>query len=38
MIPINWYLGTYAFNAETVEGFTQSPLGLVPWEQITVNK
>jgi oligopeptide transport system substrate-binding protein len=38
VIPVNWYLGDYAFNLEALPEFTQSPLGLIPWEQIVVNK
>ena len=33
VIPINWYLGRCAFNTEALEEFTQSPLGLINWEQ-----
>jgi ABC-type oligopeptide transport system substrate-binding subunit len=38
IIPINFYNGDYAFNPETLQGFTQSVLALIPWEQIVVNK
>ena len=38
VIPINWYLGDYAFNSEVVANFTQSPLGLIPWEELTVTR
>ena len=38
-IPINWYLGDYAFNPEAVANFSHSRrLGLIPWEQLTVTK
>ena len=36
-IPINWYKGDYAFNADKVKGFEQNSLGLIPFELVTVN-
>jgi oligopeptide transport system substrate-binding protein len=38
VIPINWYKGEYAFNGDKVGGFTQSNLGLIPWETIFVKQ
>ena len=38
VVPINWYLGDYAFNPDTLPNFTHGPMFLVPWEQITVTK
>jgi oligopeptide transport system substrate-binding protein len=38
VIPVNWFLGEYAYNQETLEGFTQTALGLILFEQIVVNK
>jgi oligopeptide transport system substrate-binding protein len=38
VIPVNWYKGEYAFNGDKVGGFTQSPLGLIPWETIWVKQ
>jgi ABC-type oligopeptide transport system substrate-binding subunit len=38
VIPINWYLGDYAYNPDALQGFTQNPLALIPWEQNTVTK
>jgi ABC-type oligopeptide transport system substrate-binding subunit len=38
VIPINWWVGDYAYNPDTLQGFAQSPLGLIAWEQITVTK
>ena len=38
VIPINWYLGDYAFNPEALGDFHQTPFGLINWEQITVTK
>lgn len=35
-IPLLFYRGEYAFNAERLQGFTQSPLMLIPWERITI--
>ena len=35
-VPINWNLGDYAYDTEVLQGFGQSSLGLIPWEQITV--
>jgi ABC-type oligopeptide transport system substrate-binding subunit len=37
-VPINWYLGDYAYNSETLTGFGQNPLALIPWEQITITR
>ena len=38
VVPINWYLGDYAYNPEVLEGFGQNPLALITWEQITVTR
>ena len=38
VIPINWYLGDYAYNPETLEGFGHGSDFLIKWEQVTVNK
>ena len=38
VIPINWYLGDYAYNAEALGDFHQSAFGLITWEQIVVTK
>jgi ABC-type oligopeptide transport system substrate-binding subunit len=38
VVPINWYLGDYAFNPETVANFGHGPMFLIPWERITVTK
>jgi ABC-type oligopeptide transport system substrate-binding subunit len=38
VVPINWYLGDYAYDDEVLSGFTQNPLRLIPWEQITVER
>jgi len=35
-VPINWYVGDLAWNPECLDGFSQTVIGLVPWEQITV--
>jgi oligopeptide transport system substrate-binding protein len=35
-VPINWYVGDLAWNPECLDGFSQSVIGLVAWEQITV--
>ena len=37
-VPINWYLGDYAYNPDTLQNFGQSPMWLIRWEQITVTK
>jgi ABC-type oligopeptide transport system substrate-binding subunit len=34
VIPLLWYTGEYVFNQDTVGGFTQSSLGLVPFETV----
>jgi ABC-type oligopeptide transport system substrate-binding subunit len=38
VIPINWYLGDYVYNPETVSNFPQNVMGLILWEQVTVSK
>ena len=38
VVPINWYLGDYAYNPEALEGFGQNPLALISWEQIIVTR
>jgi ABC-type oligopeptide transport system substrate-binding subunit len=38
VVPINWYLGDYAFNPEVLQGFGQNPLALINWEQITITR
>jgi oligopeptide transport system substrate-binding protein len=38
VIPLNWYKGDYVYNGDKLEGFTQSPLGLIPWETVSVNQ
>jgi ABC-type transport system substrate-binding protein len=35
VVPLTWYNGEYAY-ADDVEGFSQTPLGLVPWELVSV--
>jgi oligopeptide transport system substrate-binding protein len=37
-VPINWYLGDYAYNPDTLSGFGQNPLALITWEQIAVTR
>ncbi len=36
-VPINWYLGDYAYNDEKFANFPQSNQGLIAWEQIELN-
>jgi ABC-type oligopeptide transport system substrate-binding subunit len=36
-VPFNWYKGDYVYNPDKVNGFEQNPLGLIPWELLTVN-
>jgi oligopeptide transport system substrate-binding protein len=38
VVPLNWYLGDYAYNADVLQGFGQNPLGLISWEQITITR
>ena len=38
VIPIVWYRGDYVFNKDKVGGFTQSSLGLVPYETVFLKK
>ncbi len=35
-IPLLFYRGDYAFNADRLQNFHQTPLMLIPWEQITI--
>ena len=35
-VPINWYLGDYAYNDEKISNFPQTNFGLILWEQITL--
>jgi len=37
VIPLNWYKGDYVYNPDKVTNFPQNALGLVLWEQVTVN-
>ena len=37
VIPINWYLGDYAYNDEKISNFPQTKLGIVLWEQLTLS-
>lgn len=36
VIPINWYRGDYTYNEDKVANFTQTNLGLILWEQISL--
>ena len=38
VIPINWYKGDYVYNEDELGGFTQSNLGLIPWETVWVKE
>jgi oligopeptide transport system substrate-binding protein len=38
VVPFNWYRGDYVFNDEKLDGFMQNPLGLVPYDQITLSE
>ena len=33
-IPINWYRGDYAYNADRIANFPQTNFGLILWEQV----
>jgi len=35
-VPFNWYKGDYAYNADKVKGFKQSPLGIIAYELVSV--
>ncbi len=35
-IPINWYRGDYAYNADRIANFPQTNFGLIIWEQVTL--
>ncbi len=34
VIPVNWYVGDYVYNPDTVAKFPQTSLGLILWEQV----
>jgi oligopeptide transport system substrate-binding protein len=38
VIPLNWYVGDYAYNPDKIASFPQSNLGLVAWDRITLKK
>jgi oligopeptide transport system substrate-binding protein len=38
VIPLNWYKGDYVYNEDVLGGFTQSNLGLIPWETVWVKE
>ena len=38
VVPINWYLGDYAYNPDVLQGFGQNPLALITWEQTTITR
>jgi oligopeptide transport system substrate-binding protein len=38
VIPLNWYKGDYVFNGDKLGNFTQSNLGLIPWETVFVKQ
>jgi ABC-type transport system substrate-binding protein len=35
-VPLNWYVGDYVYNPETVTNFPQNPMGIVSYEQVTM--
>jgi ABC-type transport system substrate-binding protein len=35
-VPVLFYRGEYAYNADRLQNFHQTPLQLIPWEQITI--
>jgi ABC-type transport system substrate-binding protein len=38
VIPVNWYLGDYAYNDDRVTNFSQTNFGLILWETVTVEQ
>jgi ABC-type oligopeptide transport system substrate-binding subunit len=38
VIPLNWYKGDYAYNQDKVQNFTQTNLGLILYEQVSVTQ
>jgi oligopeptide transport system substrate-binding protein len=36
VIPINWYLGDYVYDDEVVANFPQTNLGLIIWENVSL--
>jgi len=36
VLTLVWYLGTYAFNEDKLEGFMQTSFGLIPWETVSI--
>jgi ABC-type oligopeptide transport system substrate-binding subunit len=37
LAPINWYLGDYVYNGDKIATFPQSPLGIIAWENVSLN-
>jgi ABC-type oligopeptide transport system substrate-binding subunit len=35
-IPLNWYRGDYAYNADRIANFPQTNFGLILWEQVAL--
>jgi len=35
-IPLNWYLGDYAYNGDEIANFTQTNFGLIIWETVSL--
>ena len=35
-IPLLFYRGDYAYNADRLQNFHQTPQMVIPWEQITI--
>jgi len=33
-VPINWYLGDYAYNDDKISNFPQTILGIIVWEKL----
>ena len=38
VIPFNWYLGDYVFNDDKLDGFVQTPGGIIPYDQLTISE
>jgi len=36
VIPVTWYKGDYAFNADKLDGFKQTNFGLIAWEDVKI--
>jgi oligopeptide transport system substrate-binding protein len=36
VVPLNWYVGDYAYNGDKLVNFTQTSFGLFAWEKVSI--